>query len=161
MWLPWKTWFTYLIFEAGHFLSKARKKKKISRDNTYLLCLLNNHANDYSKQSAKDPIKTSSKRVLQKTAEATGDLIVAKLCGRSKKFTTKCRMKTLTHWVIFEPANSVNALYVILTILLTISASSADCKWEFFSINLEKTYLKSEQWSIRHCLKNTCRWHYI
>ena len=78
-----------MIFEAGHFLSKARKKKKISRDNTYLLCLLNNHANDYSKQSAKDPIKTSSKRVLQKTAEATGDLIVAKLCGRFTKINNE------------------------------------------------------------------------
>ena len=30
---------------------------------------------DHAKHSAKDVIKTSSKRVIQKTAEATGDLI--------------------------------------------------------------------------------------
>ena len=76
------------------FFLRLERKKKISRDNTYLLCLLNNHAYDYAKQSAKDTIKTSSKRVLQNPAKATGDLIgnkianvVAKLYDCFKKFT--------------------------------------------------------------------------
>ena len=34
---------------------------------------------DYAKQSATDAFKTTSKRVIQKTAEATGDLIGKKI----------------------------------------------------------------------------------
>ena len=37
---------------------------------------------DYTKQSATDTFKTSSKRVIQKTAEATGDLIGNKIANR-------------------------------------------------------------------------------
>ena len=35
---------------------------------------------DYAKQSVIDALKTSSKRVIQKTAEATDDLIGNKFC---------------------------------------------------------------------------------
>ena len=37
------------------------------------------------KKSAADALKTSSKRVIQKTAEATGDLIGNKIANRIKK----------------------------------------------------------------------------
>ena len=37
---------------------------------------------DCTKESATDTFKTSSKRVLQKTAEATGDLIGNKIANR-------------------------------------------------------------------------------
>ena len=40
---------------------------------------------DQAKQSATDAIKTSSKRVIQKTAEATGDLIENKIANRITK----------------------------------------------------------------------------
>lgn len=53
------------------------------------------------------------------------------------------RKKTLTYSVIFEPANSVNTMYATLTIMLTISASSADCEWESSAIKFEKTYLRT------------------
>ena len=36
---------------------------------------------DHAKQSATDALKTSSKRVIQKTAEATGDLIGNKIAN--------------------------------------------------------------------------------
>ena len=48
---------------------------------------------DHTKQSATDALKTTSKRAIQKTAEAAGDLIGNKIPNRitkvSKKFTTK------------------------------------------------------------------------
>ena len=40
---------------------------------------------DHAKQSAIDALKTSSKRVIQKTAEATGDLIDNKIANRISK----------------------------------------------------------------------------
>ena len=45
---------------------------------------------DHTKQSATDALKTSSRRVIQKAAEATGDLIGNKKIYKiSKKFTSK------------------------------------------------------------------------
>ena len=41
------------------------------------------------KQSATDVLETSSKRVIQKTAETTGDLIANNIIKIFKKFTTK------------------------------------------------------------------------
>ena len=41
---------------------------------------------DHAKQSATDPIKTSSKRVIQKSAEVTGHLIDNKIVNRAIKF---------------------------------------------------------------------------
>ena len=40
---------------------------------------------DHAKKSATDALKTSSKRVIQKTAEATGDLIGNKIANRITK----------------------------------------------------------------------------
>ena len=40
---------------------------------------------DHAEQSAKDALKISSKRVIQKTAEATGDLIGNKIANRITK----------------------------------------------------------------------------
>ena len=40
---------------------------------------------DRAKQSATDALKTSSKRVIQKTAEVTGDLIGNKISNRIRK----------------------------------------------------------------------------
>ena len=48
---------------------------------------------DHAKKSATDALNSSSKRVIQKTAEAIGDLIGNKIANRItksfKKFTTK------------------------------------------------------------------------
>ena len=41
---------------------------------------------DHAKQSATDALKTSSKRVIQKTAEATGDLIGNKIANEITRF---------------------------------------------------------------------------
>ena len=43
---------------------------------------------DYAKQSATDVLKTTSKRVIQKAEEATGDLIDNKIANRIKKVST-------------------------------------------------------------------------
>ena len=40
---------------------------------------------NHAKQSATDAIKTSSKRFIQKTAEATDDLIGNKIANRNRK----------------------------------------------------------------------------
>ena len=40
---------------------------------------------DHPKQSATDALKTTSKRVIQKTAEATGDLISSEIADRITK----------------------------------------------------------------------------
>ena len=40
---------------------------------------------DHAKKSATDALKTSSKRIIQKTAEATGDLICNKIANRITK----------------------------------------------------------------------------
>ena len=40
---------------------------------------------DRARQSATDALKTSSKRVIQKRAEATGDLIGNKIANRTTK----------------------------------------------------------------------------
>ena len=42
---------------------------------------------DYAKKSATDPLKTSSKIVIQKTTEATGDLIGNKIVNRIPKIS--------------------------------------------------------------------------
>ena len=39
---------------------------------------------DHAKQSATDPLKTTSERVTQKSAEATGDLIGNKIADKMK-----------------------------------------------------------------------------
>ena len=45
---------------------------------------------DHAKPSATDALKTSSKRFIRKTGEATGDLIANKIAKKSfKKFTTE------------------------------------------------------------------------
>ena len=52
---------------------------------------------DSAKKSATDAIKTASKRAFQKTAEATGDLIVNKIADKitiiSKKFSAEHSME--------------------------------------------------------------------
>ena len=44
---------------------------------------------DHVKQSATNTLKTTSNKVIQRTAETTGDLIGIKIANRIKKFTTK------------------------------------------------------------------------
>ena len=43
---------------------------------------------DHAKQSATDPLKTTSKRAIKKTAEATGGLIGIKLVDKVSKFSS-------------------------------------------------------------------------
>ena len=64
------------IYVKGYgFLSFAKNMGK-SLSNKYGKKLLNS-----AKKSTTDPIKTASKRAIQKTVEATGDLVGNKICG--------------------------------------------------------------------------------
>ena len=79
------------IYVKGYgFLSFAKNMGK-SLSNKYGQKLL-----DSAKKSTTDAIKTASKRAIQKTAEATGDLvgnkIVDKISSVSKKSPKNCQM---------------------------------------------------------------------
>ena len=63
---------------------KKRIGKIISKN---LNCKYSQKFLDHPKQSATDALKTASKRVVQKTAEGTGDLIGNKIAGRITKFS--------------------------------------------------------------------------
>ena len=65
------------IYVKGYgFLSYAKNMSKKLR-NKYCQKLI-----DIAKKSTTDAIKTASKRAIQKTAEATGDLIVNKIADK-------------------------------------------------------------------------------
>ena len=76
------------IFVKGYgFLSFARNMgknvgKNISKN---LSSQYNQKRLDHAKQSATDALKTTSKRAIQKTAEATGDLIGNKIADRTTR----------------------------------------------------------------------------
>ena len=56
--------------------------------------LINKHSQkllDTAKKSTTDPIKTASKRAIQKTAEATGDLIGNRIGDKITNFSEKSR----------------------------------------------------------------------
>ena len=74
------------LWKAMDFLSfsiKIDKSKIKNLSGKYSQKLL-----DHAKQSATDPLKTASKRVIQKTAEATGDLIGTKRADKVSKFSS-------------------------------------------------------------------------
>ena len=48
---------------------------------------------DNAKQSAKDVLKTFSKRLIQKTVEATGDLIGSKIANKITRITKNSKQK--------------------------------------------------------------------
>ena len=50
---------------------------------------------DSANKSTRDAIKTASKRAIQKTAEATGDLIDSKIADKTTSVSTKLRSKAL------------------------------------------------------------------
>ena len=50
---------------------------------------------DHAKLSATDVLKTSSKRFIQKTAEATGDLIANKIAGKITRVSKTSPQKNL------------------------------------------------------------------
>ena len=83
------------IYVKGYgFLSFAKNMGK-SLSNKYGQKLL-----DSAKKSTTDAIKTASKRAIQKTAEATVDLIGNKIADKitsvsKKKFTTELHLKEL------------------------------------------------------------------
>ena len=53
------------------------------------------HNYGHANQSATDALKTSSKKVIQKTSEATGDLIENKIANRVTKFSKNPQQKNL------------------------------------------------------------------
>ena len=68
------------IFVKGYgFLSSAKHSKNISKNLSDKYSQKRLH---HAKQSATDALKTSSERVIQKTAEATGDLIDNKIADK-------------------------------------------------------------------------------
>ena len=74
------------------FLSFAENMiKSIGINISKSLSLNYGHAN----QSATDALKTSSKKVIQKTSEATGDLIENKIANRGTKFSKNPQQKNL------------------------------------------------------------------
>ena len=73
----------YSIVKSYGFLSFAKNiVKSISKN---LNCKYSQKILDYAKQSETDAVKASSKRVVQKTAEATGDLIGNKIADTNTK----------------------------------------------------------------------------
>ena len=72
------------IYAKGYeFLSFAKNKGK-NLNNKYSQKLI-----DTAKKSTTDAIKTASKRAIQKTAEATGDLIGNKIAGKITNISKK------------------------------------------------------------------------
>ena len=81
------------------FLSFAKNmRKNIGKNiNKSLNCKYSQKLLDHAKQSATDAFKTSSKRVMQKTAETTSDLIGNKLAykiTRSRKSSPQNNLET-------------------------------------------------------------------
>ena len=76
--------FFLLAKNMGHNVSKNISKNLSDKYSQKLL--------DHAKQSATDTLKTNSKRVIQKTAEASGDLICNQITDRITKVS-----KTLSH----------------------------------------------------------------
>ena len=70
-------WFLSFAKYMGKNICKTITKNLIGKYNQNLL--------DYAKQSATDTLKTSSKRVIQKAEEATGDLIGNKIANKITK----------------------------------------------------------------------------
>ena len=74
---------------------------------------------DKAKKSATDAIKTASKRVIQKTAEATGDLVCNKIADKisvSKKYAKKLPtidedVKLTTHKRYISPEERQQIVY--------------------------------------------------
>ena len=62
---------SYGFLSFAENMGKSISKSLSSKDSQKLL--------DHAKQSATDALKTSSKRVIQETAEATGDILEMKL----------------------------------------------------------------------------------
>ena len=70
------------------FLSFAKNMGKIDKNMTKSLSdKYSQKLLDHAKQSATDAFKTASKRAIQKTAEATGDLIGCKIADRITKIS--------------------------------------------------------------------------
>ena len=53
---------------------------------------------DSAKKSAKDAIRTASKRAIQKTAEATGDLVSIKVVDKITSVSKKSLQRSCTQW---------------------------------------------------------------
>ena len=83
------------IFVKGYrFLSFAKNTSKIGKNESKMIRVkFNQKLVDYAKQSTKDALKTTSKRAIQKMAEASGDLICNKTAYKTKKIS-----KTLKHF---------------------------------------------------------------
>ena len=82
--VPFRDW----IFIKGYGLLSFTRNlgKNIDKNISKNLCSkYNQKLLDHAKQSAKDVLKTNSKRVIQKRAEATGDLIDNKIADRIMK----------------------------------------------------------------------------
>ena len=78
------------IYVKGYGFSSFAKNMGKSLSNKYGQKLL-----DSAKKSTTDAIKTASKRAIQKTAEATGDLIGNKVADKITSFSKKKPAKEL------------------------------------------------------------------
>ena len=73
--------FLFFAKNMGRYIGKNISKNLIGKYSQKLL--------DHAKKSAIDALKTTSKRVIQKTAEATGDLIGNTIANRMTKVSKK------------------------------------------------------------------------
>ena len=73
--------FLFFAKNMGRCIGKNVSKNLIGKYSQKLL--------DHAKKSAIDALKTTSKRVIQKTAEATGDLIGNTIANRMTKVSKK------------------------------------------------------------------------
>ena len=73
----------YLLLKIWVKTSGKNTSKSLSAKYTLGMLAIRQKLIDHTKQSATDALKTSSKRVIQKTAEATGILIGNKIANKT------------------------------------------------------------------------------
>ena len=75
---------------------------------------------DHAKQSATDALKTSSKRIIQKTAESTGEMIGNKIANKTIKTPEKTQNNSET--LIYKHDKEIsNEIYIYIYIYIYIS----------------------------------------
>ena len=80
--------FLYFAKNMGQNIVKSRSKSLSGKYGSGMLAM-RQELLDHAKHSATDALRTSSKRAIRKTAEATGDLISNKIANLEQKIGLK------------------------------------------------------------------------
>ena len=81
------------IYVKGYGFSSFAKNMGKSLSNKYGRKII-----DSAKKSTEDAIRTASKRAIQKTAEATGDLVSIKVVDKITSVSKKSLQRSCTQW---------------------------------------------------------------